>query len=168
MPWATLNATRAARFATAFPRVSRFIVDQDLGPALAPALQKLGLSTERAFAVNVGHDSSEGSIGDWNERRILLTQDRDFLDDRKFPLVGNAGVVVLAEGHDELLIRALMSALSLVDHGRELWESARIVVSGDGKITVTTYHPDTGARQTAYYKLRLAGPPLVWVRPSLG
>jgi predicted nuclease of predicted toxin-antitoxin system len=34
----------------------------------------------------------------WDTQRVLLTHDRDFLDDRKFPANRNPGVIVLLGG----------------------------------------------------------------------
>ena len=101
-------------------------------------------------------------VAAWSKRRILLTQDRDFLDDRRFPPNRNAGIVVLLGRHDEALVSALMYAFSVVGKGRELWEGAKLVVHEGGRLTVTDLNHATGAPETTHYKLRMAGPPLIW------
>jgi hypothetical protein len=153
MPWIA-----ASRRLNGFPNASCF-VDESLEP-LAPALQKLG-HARNVCALRLSGGYAEA------DRQIVLTQNRDYLDDRRFSPHRHAGVVVLADEYDESLIKSLMSTLSLVEQGRELWEGAKIVVSGNGRITVTNHDHKSGTRYTSHYKLRLTGPPLVWMSEDL-
>jgi len=147
----------------AFPRASRFMVDEYLGPEVAPTLRNLGYNATDTHTLKLnGRSDEEVFAAAWRERRILLTQDRNFLDDRRFPPNRNAGIVVLLGGHDEALVSALMYALSVVGKGRARWEGAKLVVHEGGRLTVTDLNHATGARDTTHYKLRIAGPPLVW------
>jgi hypothetical protein len=135
-------------------------VDESLGTSLAPALEKLGP------AGNVCATKLAGHYGE-DDRQIMLTQNRDFLDDRLFPPHRHAGVIVLVGEVDEPLLKSLMSTLSLPKQGRELWEGAKVVVNDNGRISVTSHDHNTTARHTSHYKLRLAGPPLIWVSDTV-
>ena len=128
-------------------RTPRVFVDESLGTQFVATLRRLG------------YDAVERKSDD---TRILLTQRRVFLDDRIVPLNRNAGVVVLLGGHNETLLTALMSALPVIGKEREIWQSTRVVVHEDGRLTVTAEDPDSGRRQVTRYKLRIAGSPLVW------
>ena len=68
--------------------------------------------------------------------RVLLTHDRDYLDDRRFPEHRNPGVVILAGGDGDVvaLVESLRWALSIVAAFREIWRRAKVVVSQDGHI----------------------------------
>jgi len=154
----------ANEFMKASPKASRFLVDENLGPELAPTLRGLGCNATDLLDLKLcGRSDEEVFAAAGKERRILLTQDRDFLDDRRFPPNRNAGVVVLPGGNNDALINALVYALSLVRKSGELWEGAKMIVREDGRVTVTARNQDTGALETTHYKLRVAGPPLVWI-----
>src|SRR5215831_10740857 len=165
MPWQPIDISNqeAIEFLKDFPKASHFLVDENLGPELAPTLRNLGYNATDVFALKLNGRSDEDVFAAaWSERRILLTRDRDFLDDRRFPPHRSAGIVVLLGRHDEALVSALMYALSVVGKGRALWEGAKLVVHEGGRLTVTDLNHATGARDTTHYKLRIAGPPLVW------
>src|SRR5262249_24660055 len=158
-----ISNQEAIEFLKAFPKASRFLVDENLGPELAPTMRNLGYNATDVYTLKLNGRSDEDVFAAaWSERRILLTQDRDFLDDRRFPPSRNAGIVVLLGRHDEALVSALMYALEVVGKGRKLWEGARLVVYEGGRLTVTDRNQETRARETTHYKLRMAGPPLVW------
>ena len=147
-----------------FPKASRFLVDENLGPELAPTLRSLGYNATDTHTLKLnGRSDEEVFSAAWRERRILLTQDRDFLDDWRFPRHRNPGVVVLPAHNDAALINALVYALALVRQGRELWEGVKMVVCEDGLLAVICHNHDTGAIETTRYKLRMAGPPLIWM-----
>src|SRR5262249_18504828 len=166
MTWQPIHISNQEAHALmkAFPKASRFLVDENLGPELAPTLCRLGYNAADVFALKLnGRGDEDVFAAAWRERRILLTQDRDFLDDHRFPPNRNAGIVVLLGGHDEALVSALLYALSVVGKGRKLWEGAKLVVHEGGRLTVTDRNQETGARETTRYKLRMAGPPLIWI-----
>jgi hypothetical protein len=162
MPWVTLDVSGkgGTRLPSTFPNASCFFVDENLGSSLAPALEKLGPAGNVCATKLAGHYGKDG-------RQIMLTQNREFLDDRRFPPHRHAGVIVLVGEVDEPLIKSLMSTLSLPKQGRELWEGAKVVVNDNGRIRVTILDHKTSARHTSHYKLRVAGPPLVWVSETV-
>jgi predicted nuclease of predicted toxin-antitoxin system len=165
MPWQPIDISNeeAHDLMKAFPRASRFMVDENLGPELAPTLRSLGYNTTDTHTLKLnGRSDEEVFAAAWRERRILLTQDRVFLDDRRFPRHRNPGVVVLPAFNEGALINALVYALALVRKGRELWEEVKMVVCEDGILTVIGHNHDTGTLETSRYKLRIAGPPLMW------
>ena len=163
MPWQTItvNNEEAGAFAKSLPTVSGFLIDGNLGPGLAPALRRLGYNATDVFALKLT-SRSDVIAAACREHRILLTQDRDFLDDCRFPPYRNSGIVVLPGNNDDALMRALIYALSLVAKGRELSDGVKIVVGENGRLTLTSRNHATGAQERTHYKLRLAGPPLIW------
>jgi predicted nuclease of predicted toxin-antitoxin system len=97
--------------------------------------------------------------------RILLTHDDDFLDDQRFPLHRNPGVVVLpgASGNVELLVRALLHMLAVVAPYRELFRGTKVVFATDGTLTVTQREHDSGRITRNRYKLAKNAGPFEWV-----
>src|SRR5215831_10238720 len=113
MPWQPIDISNqeAHDFMKAFPKTSRFLVDQNLGPELAPTLRNLGYNATDTHSLKLnGRRDEDVFAAAWRKRRILLTQDRDFLDDRKFPRHRNPGVVVLPALSEGALINAFVYA----------------------------------------------------------
>jgi predicted nuclease of predicted toxin-antitoxin system len=67
---------------------ARFLVDESMGTNVAKYLSKQGYNTKY-----VGDESLEGRSDEdvfafaWKEKRIIVTHDPDFLDDRRFHLI---------------------------------------------------------------------------------
>ena len=59
------------------------------------------------------------------------------------------------------LIKALLCALSAVCE-RGLSDGVKIVVTEDGRLSLTRRNCRTGLSETTLYKLRKNGPPLIW------
>jgi predicted nuclease of predicted toxin-antitoxin system len=151
------NRSRAPVFASV-----RFLIDADLGAHIAPALWKLGYDAIDALALKLKHQSDEDVFAAARrERRILLTRNRAFLDDHRFPVEGNPGICILPAANDALT-KALANALSIVRNRGELYEGARIVVGGNGRFTICHHHHSCSGT-TIHYKLRKDGPPLIWI-----
>jgi predicted nuclease of predicted toxin-antitoxin system len=112
-----------------------------------------------------GH-SDEG-VHAWavRESRILLTHDSDFLDDRRFRIDGQPGIVVLPGGSGEMepLVRALMNMLAVIGRYAEGFEGSKIVFAGDGTLTGRTRQVSSGAVKNLRYRLRKNRVPDVWV-----
>src|SRR5262245_14622928 len=165
MPWQTITIRNdeTGALLRRFQNTSRFLVDRNLGPRFASALQKLGYNATDVFALKLASLTQEHVYAAaWRQRRILLTSERDFLDDHKFPPGPNACIVVLPANNNDALMSALMSALSLVVLGRGLRDGVKVLVGENGRLTVTGHNHTTGVSERTHYKLRMAGPPLIW------
>jgi len=151
MTWRQIEISSdcADLFAEAFPRAYRFLVDENLGPELVPVLRRLGYN---ATALKPNNRSDEDVVAaEWREQRILLTQERGLLHDR------------LPATKDKALIDSLVRALPLVWKRREFWTGVKIVVGENGKLRVICHSHDTGAYEIMCFKLRMVGPPLIWI-----
>jgi hypothetical protein len=60
------------------------------------------------------------------------------------------------------VIKALLCALSAVCEGQDLSEGVKIVITEDGRLSLTRRNCRTGLSETTLYKLRKNGPPLMW------
>jgi hypothetical protein len=60
------------------------------------------------------------------------------------------------------VIKALLGALSAVCEGQDLSDGVKIVISEDGRFSLTRRNCQTGLPETTFYKLRKNGPPLIW------
>ena len=126
---------------------ARFLVDESLGEAVNRVLKDRGWNT--VFGPDVGlqgRGDEEVFAFAWREKRVILTHDRDFLDNRRFPFHRNPGVIVLpgGDGKGSGLVRALLKVTSLVGHYRRLFENAKIEVSEDGQWSVYEFIRESG------------------------
>jgi Domain of unknown function (DUF5615) len=119
------------------------------------------------FASDVGlggRDDREVFAYAWRNRRVLLTHDKDFLDDRRFPEHRNPGVVVLpgAAGDDEALVEALYYAMLLTERDPDAWVGTKMTVQADGEVWLRQRRAETGALETTRYRFTRNGPSLIW------
>jgi DNA invertase Pin-like site-specific DNA recombinase/predicted nuclease of predicted toxin-antitoxin system len=99
MPWRPLEIPEPPETAQPLNKKSRFFVDESLGEEAANWLRERGYSATYAGDVGLlGHSDDDIFSYAWRERRMLLTHDRDFLDDKRFPEHRNPGLVVLPGG----------------------------------------------------------------------
>jgi predicted nuclease of predicted toxin-antitoxin system len=157
MAWKKIEQPRkreTAEFKRAVARRARFLIDEDLPGALAGALNRWGWNVRNVEDLGLkGRSDEEILAAAFREDRILLTQDRDFLDERRFPRHRNPGLVVLpgGSGNIEALIEALGGLLPIVGTYCEVFRGDYIQISAEGVLSVTSLDK-TGARQTRRYR----------------
>jgi predicted nuclease of predicted toxin-antitoxin system len=89
---------------------ARFLIDESLGMRVTTALRDKGWNVKDVSEVGLnGHSDEDIFAYAKREDRILLTHDSDFLDDKRYPMGRNPGVIVLpgADGSVSALSRAL-------------------------------------------------------------
>jgi predicted nuclease of predicted toxin-antitoxin system len=133
---------------------AKFLVDESLGEAVARVISDVGYNVRFGPDVGLaGRSDEEVFAYAWKKGRVLLTHDRDFLDDRRFPFHRNPGVIVLPGGHGthHNLIGALREVLHLFGNYCNLFPNAKIEVSNENAWSVRHFVKKDGA----IYKLRL-------------
>ncbi len=93
-----ITADEIREFKRQWSKKARFLVDECLGIEAAKVLTAFGwnaLFVEDAHLAN--HSDEDIFAYAWRSDRIILTHDGDFLDDRRFPLNRNPGVIILPE-----------------------------------------------------------------------
>lgn len=122
-----------------YQKKARFLVDESLGEAVARILREQGWNAVFARDVELGGHSDEDVLAfAWKDDRVLLTHDRDFLDDRRFPPHRNPGIIILpgASGAGEGLLLALRRVLSIIGPNRKAFRRFKIEITGEGKWNV--------------------------------
>ena len=163
MPWKSLPSAPQGWISENRKR-SRFLVDESLGIAVAKVLRARGWNAVYAADLKLlGRSDEDVFAAAYREDRILLTHDRDFLNDRVFRLQVNPGVVVLpgAEGQDAALGRALGDLVDVVGPYRETFRGAKIVVHPDRTWTVSQ-RTHEGRVETTKYRLSSNRQPEQW------
>jgi predicted nuclease of predicted toxin-antitoxin system len=116
-----------------FKRKARFLVDENMDRDVALLLMDFGYNSVFVGDLGlVGAPDETVFASAWKERRIILTHDRDFLNDTRFPFHRNPGVIVLpgAEG-DGALEKALADLLRISAPYGEAHRGAKIEVTQD-------------------------------------
>ena len=153
MPWKPIpDPPKGWRSENREPR-AKFLVDESLGVEVANVLRGAGWNAIFASDLGLlGHSDEDVFAAALREDRILLTHDRDFLNDRVFRPDRNPGLVVLpgAEGEERILIRALGGAVSVIGRFRETWRGTKVVVHTDETWTVSHRTPDGHIGRTKY------------------
>lgn len=95
------------------PRKLKLCSDASVPQPIIDELRNAGLSVLTAYECNVATHADEAILA-WSRRngRVLLTMDRDFWDDRKFPLQVVPGVIFLDVPPDS--VDEAMSAFGLM------------------------------------------------------
>ena len=141
-------------------RRARLLVDENLGERLAGFLRdhRWNAKSVGEFGLD-GHDDNAVFALAWRERRFLLTQDRDFLDSRRFPFTRNPGLIVLPKDPiDDDWISALWAALQIVASQSAIFEKAKVVVNKEREFT--TYNEGEGRSR---YRIESNGTVFQWV-----
>jgi hypothetical protein len=78
--------------------------------------------------------------------RVLLTKDRDFLNDRRYPLQRSPGIVVLPDDatNFEAFLNAVAAALTVVGRLREFYRYSKVEINHEGIMTIAKFERDTG------------------------
>jgi predicted nuclease of predicted toxin-antitoxin system len=64
----------------------RFLVDENAGPEVAEFLRSSGFNVKYVDEVGLcGHSDEDVFAFAWKEKRLIVTHDQDFLDNRRFP-----------------------------------------------------------------------------------
>jgi len=97
---------------------ARFLVDESMGPGVANIFEALGYNAKSVTDLKLeGRSDEDVFAAAWKEKRVLITHDADFLDNHRFPLYRNPGVVLVRPGSDgrdnDGLVLCLRKALLL-------------------------------------------------------
>ena len=158
MPWQNIPIDQAElkSFDRYFYKEAKFYSDEDVEPVIIEILRDLGFKVQTAREVGlVVRDDTDHIAYAFRHDRILLTKDKDYLDDRKHPNHRNPGVVVLdieplsREGLTNVLFLLKMA----VRPYREIWRESKILISRDSYVTVWQKAHETGKRQKIRYRL---------------
>src|SRR6516162_2005349 len=155
MPWQTLpdlDAEAVALFRRA--KRSRFLIDESLGSGTMEFFERHRLNAVDVWQVGLnGRDDRAVFAYAWRHRRILLTHDEGFWNDRRFPEHRNPGLVILpgANGDQTDWINGLWWMMLMMDRGPEYWRKHKVRITRDGEVYRRLRDWKTGAMVTKRY-----------------
>jgi hypothetical protein len=102
-----------------------------------------------------GHSDDNVFAVAYRENRILLTNDSDFLDDRRFPPHCNPGIIILPGGSGDVhsLVRALKFMLWHFAPFRDVWMQTKTVINSDLTMIHIRRNLDNGKMER--YKMKI-------------
>jgi predicted nuclease of predicted toxin-antitoxin system len=169
MAWKQIRVTKEeiAAFERRFKKRARLLLDENLDPALAEGLRALGWKLETVDEVGLrGHDDEDVLAYAHRKNRLLITNDRGFRDESRFPPHRNPGVVIIPQDLNEAA-RSLGAVLPIVGEYRGLFRGDTIEVDRGGSISIRSSKND-GRRTTIRYRYSRGPDALVWEEEPAG
>ena len=126
---------------------TRFITDENMEPWALHVMPYKNLDVMDANTAGIRHlDDRAVFRKTWELKRLLITHDTDFLDDRIFPFSTCAGLLVLPTyGSISLEFANLLAgATALIRKGRSMWFHTKIVAKRDFSLKVRTWERTEG------------------------
>ena len=168
MTWERLPDPRReeiSQLSRAFGEKPRFLVDENLGHELAAALKLVGYNTKSAEdAVLTGYpDESYWAIAR-REDRVLISKDRDFLDNRRFPLRLSPGVLILPDDHleSERFLTVLARAISLFKWTRGAYRGSKLDFTSPTDLAIESYIHNFGQVLRQRYQFDARDNAFIW------
>ncbi|HUL79821.1 MAG TPA: DUF5615 family PIN-like protein [Vicinamibacteria bacterium] len=131
-----MSDAELAAFGKKWRRKARFLLDEDVDVALGQELLRQGFNcrTVRDMGIACQEDAAVLAAAKRDDR-ILITHNRDFLNDRSYPKHSNPGVVLLPQASGRAFWAATGAAITLVGWLRELHRGKKVEVGPDGSVT---------------------------------
>jgi predicted nuclease of predicted toxin-antitoxin system len=144
MPWKELNTLsdkEERALDLQYRGKARFIVDESAGVEVARILQRFGYNAKFAGEFDLcGHSDEDIFAAAWKDKRILVTHDSDFLDNRRFPLHRNPGIIVIRPGSsgrdNEGLFACLSKAIAFAGSHASWFRSRKLEFVSSELITI--------------------------------
>jgi len=146
----TLINDQVFAFERKFESKARFLVDESVGMDAVRLIQDRGWNVCYVDDVGLSGRSDEEVLAfAWEEQRILLTHDFEFLDDSRFPFQRNPGLVVLPGGTGSTLglAEAINGVLALIGPCSEAYRGYKIRITEDGVWTIRRFNAEAGVHQ---------------------
>jgi hypothetical protein len=141
------------------------LVDENIGK-LASILRDLGWDAISAHDAGLRGRSDEDlfALG-WKRKRLIITNDADFLDDGRFPFHRCPGVLILPSPAKGLegFADALATGLPVVGRYSRAFDREKIVIGSDGTWTVRGFSKERGVHWKVQFKVDERGQPWEWI-----
>jgi len=112
-----------------------FLVDESLGIEASRVIRASGWNVLYVGEVGlIGKADEDVYAFAWHDDRIILTHDKDFLNDRRSPFHRNPGVIVLPGATRETpgLVDAIFRVLRIVGPYRDAHRATKLQITEDG------------------------------------
>ena len=135
---------------------TRFLMDANMEPWALHVLRYKHWDVKTCDFANLRRSDDQTVFGAaWRLGRLLITHDRDFLDDRLFPFARCSGLLVLPVcGSVSMQFANLLAgACELVSKGGRLWFHTKIEARRDFTLKVRTWEKSLGHLTEWQYRI---------------
>jgi predicted nuclease of predicted toxin-antitoxin system len=149
-----------------FKQKGRFLVDENVLIDIAYYLRQAGWKAQHVTEVGLSGQPDEAIFAyAFRHSLMLITHDPHFLDNRRFPLHRNPGIIVMLGGSGDIvkIAKALNDMLEIIAPYGKLYRGAKIEMHGEGLLTISMHHADSGKVESHRYLLHKHGMPSMWV-----
>jgi hypothetical protein len=126
---------------------TRFLLDANMEPWALYVMRYKHLDVRSSDFADIRRSDDQAVFSAaWKLGRLLVTHDKDFLDDRLFPFARCPGLLVLP-GYDSVSMQfanLLAGACELVSRGARLWFHTKIVARRDFTVKVRVWEKSLG------------------------
>jgi len=143
MPWKPLYTPTVQKLSDFKNRHSgrvRLLVDENAGPEVARFLADSFNTKYVAELGLLGKSDEDVFAAAWTEKRVIMTHDVDFLDNRRFPPNRNPGIIRISSGadgkDDEGLRRSLIIAMMIAEKSATWWIGMKLDFTSPEHFTI--------------------------------
>lgn len=165
-PIDTPSKEEMADFLKDHRKIARFLVDESVGIEVASQMKGLGLNVKYVDDVGLrGRSDKYIYAYARRKRRVILTHDDDFMDNRQFPIIISPGVVKIpgAAGDEAALVHAVSQVIFMFGKLGDFFEKTKISISSKGIWAVFKYDHPSGKIVKSIYKFPRHGDAMEWV-----
>lgn len=167
MSWKKLQITKSelSDLKNAFRKRARLYIDENIEEEITEALKTLGwnIKTYKDFSL-AGHPDENHFAKAKQLNRILITQDDDYWDNRRFPIDKHPGVIILQYQNTKTVVQGIRFIADVIVPFAEIWHSSKVKIKGE-QVIVFSKNTDKGTWETTKYKLDKNGTPFIWCNP---
>jgi hypothetical protein len=127
--------------------MTRFLTDANIEPWALHVMRYKRFDVWGCDTANIrGADDQAIFATAWKLKRLLVTHDRDFLDDQLFPFARCSGLLIVPTyGRVSMEFANLLAgACELVSRGGRMWFHTKIVANRDFTVKVRTWEKSRG------------------------
>jgi predicted nuclease of predicted toxin-antitoxin system len=118
----------------------RFLIDKSAGTELANGLKACGYDVKNIVDDQLEHKNADLFTAAWEDKRVIVTHNPEFLDDHRFSPKTNAGIIFLREyseeSDNERVVRCLGRALRLSREDASWFEGKKLDFASDRVLTI--------------------------------
>lgn len=148
-----------------FRKPIRFLIDENVPDDLTVILKKEGYDrkTIAEFRLKSRDDKVIFDLAR-KENLVIITQDKDFLNDRLFPIQKSLGIAVLpaCSENDNAFVTAFGNLLTIHGKSHELWNDQKVHFPDDDTAIIRFQNALTGRLAIIKFKFPKNGIPMVW------
>jgi len=158
MPWKAipeLSKEEKRQVDDAFAKKARFLIDENLDGVTTEAIEASGWNVKGVAELGLsGHSDEDIFAYAWRKDRILITNDRDFLDEGRFPEHRNPGIIILPDVplESDAFLDALDLALSIIGPYRKAYRKSKIIVNKNRESSLILRNHATGKIEKQRFK----------------